>query len=707
MIKSFPLFLIFIFQINLFSWVNNDYIISGRELVLNKYDSAVSHSNSDSASTNSIHFPKDSIGLISDSMKNKEINGSAIHDSLNPLTQGRNIVVKDTVIPIFQSPFSNNSFFISNDYLRKNDYRYTPDYLKLSEFNYLAETGNLGFPDQLYLHGLPIYQTNYLNDGIPINDIPFVFYDLNYLQSETVDSIEIIPAPRGFLYGNYNKSESVNFLSKDFISKNPYTRIKYYQGAFGEAMLDGIFNSVLYKKLFGFLDITNRKLDQRFTNSEFSSWQVTAKLRYLFSNSFNITGSYNYNKIYKGLNGGVNVDTLNLLGFDLNTYLYDEIRAPVVHQVTDMDVTQHSFDIRLLAKPFENSNSDFNLYYKFDGQSINNIDDNVNDFAKTKNKLYGLSLNQKYQEDIYNINLLAGYEHSDINLNSSPGPQSSSEFYTYNVNLFSLAGIAGIDVSDKIKASIFYKYSSMLYEIPNYFRKDWESKGIGLDLNINTWNNLSFYIGYSFLKDYYNKNYLSNAEASLIFSQNDLYLKLSVFTRNSPSYTNTNYSLSYFPYLLLFNLQPYALITDNPYMMGIDGNLIYKFWIMSFENNTSYYSGNYTNNSFRSKGVLGVPEIFSKSGIYISDSLFSSNLNLKSGFVFSYYGKIKYLTSANSIFEINPSYKVDFTLAGRIRKVATIYFTWENLLDEKYYLIPYYPALGRNLRFGIAWDLFN
>ena len=132
------------------------------------------------------------------------------------------------------------------------------------------------------------YRTNYLKDGIALNDIPFIFYDLNYLQSETVDSIEIIPAPRGFLYCSYNKSLSVNFISKDFISINPYTRIKYYQGVFGESMLDGIFNSVLYKKLFGYLDVTNRKLDQRFTNSDFSSWQVTAKLRYLISNSFKL-----------------------------------------------------------------------------------------------------------------------------------------------------------------------------------------------------------------------------------------------------------------------------------------------------------------------------------------------------------------------------------------------------------------------------------
>jgi hypothetical protein len=707
MIKSFPLFIFFILQVSIFPKVNYESVIVGSESAPVQNDSTKLRRDSDSASLNFVHFPKDSTGVVWDSLRNKLISSSSARDSLGLLTRAKNITERDTVVPIFQSPVSNNGFILSSDDLRKNDYRYTPDYLKLFEFTYLAETGNLGFPDKLYLYGMETYRTNYLKDGISLNDIPFIFYDLNYLQSETVDSVEIIPAPRGFLYGSYNKPVSVNFISKDFISINPYTRIKYYQGAFGEAMLDGIFNSVLYKKLFGFLDVTNRKLDKRFTNSDFSSWQVTAKLRYLFSNSFNIIGSYNYNKIYKGLNGGINIDTLNLLGWDINSYLYDEIRAPVVNQLTDMDVTQHSFDLRLLAKPFTGSSTDFNLYYKFDGQSLNNIGDNSNDFEKTKNKLYGLSLNQNYNKDIYNINLIACYEHSDIDLNFPPSSQESIDHYSYKMNLFSLAGIAGINISHKINASIFYKYSSMMDEMLNYFHMNRESKGVGLDVNIYICDQLSYYLGYSFFKDYYNKNYFGNAEASVIFSVNNLYLKLSLFTKNSASYNNSEISNLNFPYLLLSNLQPYSSVTDNPYVMGIGGNIRYKFWIMSFENNTSYYSGDYIGDSFRTKGLPGVPELFSKSGVYISDSLFSSNLKLKGGFVFTYYGKIKHINSLGSIFETNSAYTLGFTLAGRIRNAATIYFTWENLLDEKYYLIPYYPALGRNLRFGIAWDLLN
>ena len=698
MIKRFPLFIFFLLQVNLFPKVNYKHIISGRESILNQYTNSAY---SDSSSKRSAYILKDSLRMVPDSLHNKLTKISPSNDSLALLSETKKTDI-DSVILIFQSPLSNNSVILGSDYLRINDYRYTPDFLKLFEFTYHAETGNLGFPDQLFLYGAPMYQTNYLKDGIPLNDIPFIFYDNNYLQSESVDSIEVIHTPRGFLYGGYNKSVSINFLSKDFISAKPFTRIKYYQGAFGEAMLDGIFNSVLYNRLFGFLDVTNRKLDQRFINSDFSSWQVTAKLRYLFSNSYNITGSYNYNKIYKALNGGVNIDSLILPGD-----LYDEIKAPVVNYSTDMDVTQHSLDLRLLAKPFEGASSDFNLYYKFDSQSLNNINDNSNNFGKTKNKIYGGSFNQKYNEEIYSLNLIGTYEHSDINLNVFPPLQNSINFYQQKVNLFSLAGIAGINITDRIKTSLFYKYSSMINEMPGFFRADKESKGIGLDLDINISYELSFYLGFSSLSDYYNQKYLGNGEVSLIYTPDNLYLKLSLFSRNNASHSYTDFNNLNIPYLLLFNLQPYTLSMDNPHVMGIGGNLTYKFWIMSFENNTTYYTGSYVKDSFRYAGLLGIPEIYSRSGVYVSDSLFSSNLNLKSGFVFTFYGKIKYLTASGSLFETDPSYKIDFTLAGRIRNAATVYFTWENLLDKKFYSVPFYPALGRNVRFGIAWDLFN
>jgi outer membrane cobalamin receptor len=61
----------------------------------------------------------------------------------------------------------------------------------------------------------------------------------------------------------------------------------------------------------------------------------------------------------------------------------------------------------------------------------------------------------------------------------------------------------------------------------------------------------------------------------------------------------------------------------------------------------------------------------------------------------------------SSIGEVNSNYKLDFTAAGEIQKVAIVYFSWENLFDNSYYIIPYYPMFRRGIRFGLAWELFN
>jgi outer membrane receptor protein involved in Fe transport len=670
-------------------------------------DTIIIHKNPVSSQRDTLRSYKDSTGVwVRDSLGVWKRDTISIADSI---TMRKRLTVRDTVIPIFQTPISNESYILSSDELRKNDYRYTPDYFKLFEFAYLGETGNAGAPDELYLYGNGTANINYLQNGIPLNSIPYILFDLNYVQSETVDSIEIVPSPRGFLYGSYNKPVSVNFISKDFISKTPFTRIKYYQGAFGEALFDGIFNSNIYKKLPVFFDVTNRKLDQRYTNSDFSSWQVTTQVKYLLSDSINFIGNYSYNKIYKALNGGVNVDTILSQGLDLNTYLYDEISAPVNHYNTDMDVTQHNFSLRMLAKPLKGAITDLSIYYKFNSQSLNNIGDDINNYEKTKNKSEGFIFNQKYGDGPFDLDLIVNYEHSTTDFILPPSILETSYGEFYNENLFSLAGSADWNLTDKLRGSVFYKYSYMNYELLHFENFSPASKGGGVDFNLKTTDDLSFYLGYSLFQDYFTNNYQGNAEISGTVSTSDLFVKLSAFTKNMQVFNNqqllnTGYRGAI---LLLADIPAIYQYQNNSNVSGLALNLKYKFWILSFENNSSYYTGDHMGEFNKQNGLPGIPKFYSKSGIFISDSLFSNNLNLKGGFALTYYGKINYYYVNSPLPETKPAYILDFTLAGRIRKTATVYFTWENLLGFQYFLIPYYPNLGRNLRFGVAWDLFN
>jgi outer membrane receptor protein involved in Fe transport len=119
------------------------------------------------------------------------------------------------------------------------------------------------------------------------------------------------------------------------------------------------------------------------------------------------------------------------------------------------------------------------------------------------------------------------------------------------------------------------------------------------------------------------------------------------------------------------------------------------------ESNSSYYF------AIDHDKLIGVPEFQTQTGLYYTSKLFNDNLDLKTGFVFNYTGANNVFTNEHGVTEVPSSYKLDFTLAGEIQKVAIVYFLFQNLLDNKYYITPYYPMPSRNIRFGFAWELFN
>ena len=124
------------------------------------------------------------------------------------------------------------------------------------------------------------------------------------------------------------------------------------------------------------------------------------------------------------------------------------------------------------------------------------------------------------------------------------------------------------------------------------------------------------------------------------------------------------------------------------------------------------FSGEYYSNPGSDFKNL-MPDLNFMSGVFYNGILFNSNLNLKTGFLFYYTGAQNltqiYSQPVLSYYNNNiaSSLKIDFTLIGEIRRVAIIYFTWENLLDKKYFITPFYPMPSRGIRFGLGWELFN
>ncbi|NWG29392.1 MAG: TonB-dependent receptor plug domain-containing protein [Ignavibacteriaceae bacterium] len=596
----------------------------------------------------------------------------------------------DTLFPIQGMPLTDVSTIINKRTFLFDQYRYTGDLLRSFSLNFVKDYGFIGYPNETFIYGVGNSGISYLQDGVFWNYRYTNSLDLNLIQSENIDSIEIVPSPRGFLYGPYNNPVTVNFITRDFIPPVPYARIRYYEGPDGEAMIDGKFSAMLAKRWNYSFQLTNRSKDETYKNTELSLWQFNTKLKYFLSNSVNLQAYYYYVDKEQGLNGGVDYDSLSRSSDDPNADLYDPIFAPVLYPNQKLDVLQHNVGLRTLAKPFDNSQLDLSIYYRYGLDELRDEQDSINISRDIEEKASGGQINYYQRISSISFQLLSSYE-SNSNMDKNLKNQNGFIFYENNENLtldvFNIGGLFTLYLlDDNFQASAFYRYNSLTTGDYNLGRS-----GIGIDLNYRLHNKLKFYLGTSSYENY-NSQDAGTLEAGAMFYYYNLFIDFKYF--------DTDYNL-YKPEIFY---GPVPLeVTQTNKAQGLGLLLKYEFWLFLLETNTSYYF----------KYSRSIPEWQFIGGLYVNDLFFNENLDLKAGFRFYYTGEFSsgYYTFEGGNIQpaggVDPTNKLDFNLAGEIQKVAIFYFQWENLFGNEYYITPYYPMPVRNIKFGIAWELFN
>ncbi len=598
-----------------------------------------------------------------------------VHDSLK-----NNLVKADTLVPIYQLPLFDYSTFINRKTINYLDYRYTGDLFKNFSLNFVRNYGFIGQPNETMLYGIGFNGISYFKNGVLQNNRLTNSLDLNDIQSEYIDSIEVVPLPRGFLYGPVNNLVSVNFISRDFLTPKPYSRIKYYQGPDGEAFVDVIFNEHAFNKLNVSLDITNRKYDSSYTNSAFSQWAAKVKLKYFLSNKVNLIAGYDFLNSKVGLNGGVNYDsTLKLNSQYFSLY---QTTAPVYDPFKNLSSKYHHFNLRLLGKFFNNSHTDFNLYYYYTQTDLDQKQDTI--FYKNidKNKIIGAAFKENYAWNIFGIQINSNYESGNLKYYSLSN--SYLDYYPVTYRRFTLSAVASANLLDStLVPSIYYKYTNGNGN-SNYPELHGTYSGAGADITYRYSDKIKFYAGFSNYKVSNNFNSVTDFEAGAKYNSNGFLADVKYFKINNIVLPGIYGFLNYGSYFKNLN--------------GVGLNLNYLFWKIDLETTTSYYNVPGT-----SGDLYLLPKIKFTGGAYYKDILFHSNLQLKTGFIFYYTGRQNYLNNTT----VNANWDLDFTAVGEIQDVAFVYFTWENLFNRQYYLIPYYPMPPRGIRFGISWVLFD
>jgi len=652
-------------------------------------------------------YPQSSDSLL---IENGRINSDStsiiLTDTLaSDTTKVEETVAKaDSLIPLQGRPLTDVSTIISRNTFLFENYRYTGDLLRSFNLNFIKDLGFVGYPNETFIYGVGNGGISYMLDGVLWNNRYTNSLDLNFVQSEDIDSIEIVPSPRGFLYGPYNNPVTVNFITKDFVVPVPYARIKYYQGPDAEAMIDGRFSALLAKRWNLSFEVTNRSIDSNYTNTAFSFWQVNTKLKYFLSNSVNLTAWYYFVSTKQGLNGGVNIDSVNNIPPSFNIDMYSP-EAPVVFPNQKLDVLQNNFGLRTMAKPFDNSKLDLSIYYRYTQNNLNNRTNQNYVFSEqVENKTLGSQLYYSQSIDIFRLDLLGTYEDTKSDLeNQYSWDTTGNGVQSWDKKTISGSIILAADfLNNQFIPSVYYKYSSFTFV--NLEPETRSLNGFGVDLKLAINNSSSLYAGYSQTEQILSSgDNVETFETGINYSKNSLFVNLKYFTRSG----------IYLPTFFIspYDQNPHYFLTGN--LSGVGLNLNYYFWKILIETNSSYYfegESLYRLAEYEDlhKGILNLPDFQVNAGIYVKGKFFDDNLDLKVGFKFYYTGMInskEYYYLSTVIVE--PTNKLDFTLAGEIKKVAIVYFIWENMYYNQYYITPYYPMPDGNIRFGIAWELFN
>jgi outer membrane receptor protein involved in Fe transport len=606
-----------------------------------------------------------------------------VSDTTGLFSTKKAIAKADTLIPIYQNPLFPASQFIDKKKIDFLDYRFTGDLFSPFGLSFQRNYGFAGYPNELMLYGTN--EISFFENGIYVNNRSSNRFNLNLMPSEMIDSIEIIPSPRGFLYGPASSPAAVNFIERDIFPTAPYTRIKYYEGPNGEAFIDAVLSAIMFRDFIFKLDISNRKVDLTYVNSTFSIWQGEAHLKYLLSEKTNISLFYGYNDYDAGLNGGVNVDSISMVTSDINEILYDVQVAPVYYPEKRLNILQHNVGLRLFTDPVKYLHTDLSLYYRFSNDEVSNPPEVQNYPRRTKDKTTGALLKQDVSFAFADLRVLAQYEktHSDYYVPGSNMALSESHF--------TLSPVLSLNLIDStIIPSVYYKFQNINDAGSRSYN------GLGFDAALNPLKYLKLYGGYSNYKSADLSGNVNTIQISAKLNIDNLSLGFDFINRNE--------SFLY--------VHPSIITGEGGYYLDlgttqVGGNLGIRVWKLLLEAGSFYDLSKHEPLDNAPAASITSPKIKLTGGLYLDGYFFDENLELKTGFAVNYNSAQRIFISGAEQSLAHSFVTVDFTLAGEIKKAAVAYFTWENLFDRTYYMVPYYPMFRRGIRFGVAWELFN
>lgn len=590
-----------------------------------------------------------------------------------------------------------NHSFISKDFFLLAPHRTTANFLEYAPFSFNSFSNIAGQPyNQFYYNN----NSNFSIDGINVFNRFNSSYDLNYLQTELIDTIFLTKSYNAFYFSN--SSQLINFSSSDKFYTSPYTRIKYTQGPNQDSYVDGIFN-VFFTNKFGLhFQITHSHIDSTFANDLSSYWQGNIKFKYILSNSLQFNLNYRHNTSQVNLNGGL-VDTVNYNSYDelssvpffsnrYNKNFSNFITLTTLFKLSESNILQ----LKIYSNSYEDN------YRLNENYNTNKV---INDYKETRN---GIKLVIPYNTSFFETMILLDYENYSFN------NFYNSIKFSNQMNLFSLAPKIKFNL-DIFSFSFYSKYLN--YNKNSYLSFGAETKAISNSLNVDlgaSYSEIPLDI-YNIQKQSFDilRNREMNIEASINYLFDNSNTKISIFLKK------TNYNPVFYAISSAINdrFNILGFNTEDISFAGINSLTQLNFDNFEINNNISVYKHN--------SKIEFIPNFNVNFSIYYKNIFFNESLNLKAGIRFEVWDKIPYYTNDYILNQnlqyyknddlLNPiseykgefMYKIDLVSASRIKENAILYLTVENILGSMYHKTPFHPGRARSFVFSIRWEFFD
>ncbi|TSA20282.1 hypothetical protein D4R75_07770 [bacterium] len=590
-----------------------------------------------------------------------------------------------------------SSLLHSHEFLH-SDAEYIGDLLWKVPGVFLRELGQPGQPVQINAFGVDNRGISFQLDGRPLNDPVYGGYNLYDIPIEYVDEIETFVGSAALSLAPNSSGGTINFVSHQYNTVRPLTKLRFFQGPFDHILSDGIFAQDISRSMNAMLGFQRHVADGRFQNSAYDSWNFRFRLRYNVSARLNAWIGDFYTKSTIGLNGGLDPDQ--------SPSLYDEVTAVVRDLTTYQISSRHDLTAGVVGKllPDSSSLSKAIFYYSsIDREYTNGGGTGAPPvFSDPQGSSYwGTKLEQRVDFLIGALDLGAQYESRHVNHGHYLAARSD--------NYAAASAKATLQAENWLKGA----FSTRLEKLRGDNSLSW---GVNLESHVNPW--LVIWGDQS-------KSYRFPTIQELFWTD-------SALTRSTPLTKETHSLLQvgirFRSASLDFDLRAFKRRVENAIAIrpwtqqdGRKGLSIFSTPVVDYIGGTAglrlsvwnlEIAGNLTFTDTKEQGDVRriIPRITSVSELSFRDQFAGGELDLKAAIrlkAVSHHDGLQFIPqllaySQQDLSEMPGFTTVDVYCVARLGD-AYLTFVWENPLNVNTMVVPFYPLMGRNIKLGVNW----